>query len=371
MVPIFEINSDSIVEVPTTDFGTVKVREREDLQRLLRDHIDVVAPDTLIISEEFSDWEDSRRRIDLLGLDKSANLVVFELKRTEDGGHMELQAIRYAAMVANLTFDQVVEIFERFLARQQSEDDARESILEFLDWDEPDEDSFCQDVRIVLISADFSKEITSAVLWLNQRDLDIRCIRMRPYNLDGRVLAEIEQILPLPEAEEFQVKVREKAIKERSGRKKADALKELRREFWEGLLGLCNQKTDSFSKCSPWGAHYQNSAPILRKMHFSFSIQESTSWIGFYMESQKDENKRVFDALFAHKDEIERTSGLKGLRWERNPNKKHSKIVRRYDPRGIGIPKDDWSKLQEEMVNDVIRLENALRPFLLDYAKRI
>ena len=46
-----------------------------------------IAPETLVISEEFGEWEDSRRRIDLLGLDKDARLVVIELKRTEDGGH--------------------------------------------------------------------------------------------------------------------------------------------------------------------------------------------------------------------------------------------------------------------------------------------
>ena len=63
-----------------------------------------------MIAEEFGQWEDSRRRIDLLGLDKGANLVVIELKRTEDGGHMELQAIRYAAMVSTLTFDKLITI---------------------------------------------------------------------------------------------------------------------------------------------------------------------------------------------------------------------------------------------------------------------
>ena len=36
------------------------------------------------VAEEFSDWEDSHRRIDLLCLDKDADLVVVELKRTED-----------------------------------------------------------------------------------------------------------------------------------------------------------------------------------------------------------------------------------------------------------------------------------------------
>jgi RecB family endonuclease NucS len=55
---------------------------------IFREQVEIVAPDTLVVAEEFGEWEDSRRRIDLLGLDKDANLVVIELKRTEDGGHM-------------------------------------------------------------------------------------------------------------------------------------------------------------------------------------------------------------------------------------------------------------------------------------------
>ena len=92
------------------------MRERQDLQNILKIQIDVIAPDTLVVAEEFGDWEGSRRRIDLLGIDKSANLVVIELKRTEDGGHMELQALRYASMISTLTFSELVDIYTRYLA---------------------------------------------------------------------------------------------------------------------------------------------------------------------------------------------------------------------------------------------------------------
>ena len=57
------------------------------------------------------------------GIDRNANLVVIELKRTEDGGHMELQAIRYAAMISTLTFGQVVETYGRYLRQRQDERD--------------------------------------------------------------------------------------------------------------------------------------------------------------------------------------------------------------------------------------------------------
>ncbi len=67
------------------------------------------------------------------------------------------------------------------------------------------------DVRIILVSADFGREITTAVLWLNRFEgMDIRCVRLVPYRLDNRVLLDIQQVLPLPEAADYQVQVRRK-----------------------------------------------------------------------------------------------------------------------------------------------------------------
>jgi hypothetical protein len=218
-LPIYEFAQSGIVALPPTTFGSVNLQERRDLQRLLRENVEVISPDTLVISEEFGEWEDSKRRIDLLGLDRDANLVVIELKRSEDGGHMELQAIRYASMVSTMTFDRTVEVFAQFLKLQgKVVQDPRAGILDFLGWDAPDEDQFGQDVRIVLASAEFSREITSSVLWLIDHGVDIRCVRLKPYSLDTRVLVDVQQIIPLPEVAEFQVQIREKVRKEREAR---------------------------------------------------------------------------------------------------------------------------------------------------------
>jgi len=111
-VAIYELTANDIRRLEPTSFAEAQIRERADLQRLLRGRIGVLSsdddgkPDLLVIAEEFGEWTESRRRIDLLALDRAANLVVIELKRVEDGGHMELQAIRYAAMVSTMTFEQ-------------------------------------------------------------------------------------------------------------------------------------------------------------------------------------------------------------------------------------------------------------------------
>src|SRR5581483_2793698 len=69
-------------------------------------------------------------RVDLLALDRSGALVVIELKRTEDGGHMELQAVRYAAMISTMGFQQTVAAHAKFLRGEMASAEA--AILDFL-----------------------------------------------------------------------------------------------------------------------------------------------------------------------------------------------------------------------------------------------
>ena len=57
-----------------------------------------------------------------------------------------------------------------------------------------------------------------AVLWLNEKDLDIRCVRIKPYSYESQTLIDVQQVIPLPEATEYQVQVREKKRQERKAR---------------------------------------------------------------------------------------------------------------------------------------------------------
>jgi RecB family endonuclease NucS len=215
---LYEINRTTIVALHQTTFSALDFNERFDLQRLLKQHIEVIAPDILLIAEEFCDWDESKRRIDLLGVDRDANLVAIELKRTEDGGHMDLQAIRYAAMISAMSFSKAVEVYGRYLEENHSTGDAENALLRFLNWDVANEDTFGQDVRVVLVSAEFSKEVTTSVLWLNEHALDIRCVRLRPYALDDRVILDVQQIIPLPEADSYTVQLKKKAEENRQAR---------------------------------------------------------------------------------------------------------------------------------------------------------
>lgn len=205
---LHRISGDSLKPVGATTFAALELRERDDLQRLLRDDLSVLDDGLLLIAEEYGDFAGSQRRIDLLALDRSAQLVVIELKRTADGGHVELQALRYAAMVSTMTVDHLIATHSR-----QHGTTAEESRRILEEWvsDEGELIELSSRVRLILASADFSTEVTATVLWLTQEyGLDISCYRLVPYLLGEETLLDIQRIIPLPEATDFQIQQRVK-----------------------------------------------------------------------------------------------------------------------------------------------------------------
>lgn len=205
-----------------TSFADQKIMERADLQRVLRDRPDVLEVGLIIIAEEAGHWDDAKRRIDLLAIDRDHKLVVIELKRTDDGGLEDLQAVRYAAMSANMTFDDAVLEHRRYMSTTGSgadaapvitEEQARGHLIALLgaDGDEPQLDS--SKPRILLVSSGFSKELTTTVLWLNGLGLDIKCIRVKPYELgDQHIVLNVEDLIPLPEESAYVNQWRKKTV---------------------------------------------------------------------------------------------------------------------------------------------------------------
>ena len=221
-------DKEKLDEVEPTSFGQEGILERADLQRILRDQPEVLDEGILIISEEFGNWQDSNRRIDLLGLDASGRLVVIELKRGETGEHMDLQAIRYAAMVANMTFQQAIDNYQAYLDKRANEEgntveaDAAETLIrEHLGIREQDNQAIQTDIpRIILASENFGKELTTCVLWLNDswlrnEKLDIKCVRLQLHRNGDQILLETSVVVPLPEASDYQTQLAQRKQEER------------------------------------------------------------------------------------------------------------------------------------------------------------
>lgn len=218
---IYTFEENNLTPIDSTSFIEAEILERSHLQQAIKNNIGVIASDCLIISEEYSEWDNSRKRIDLLAIDKNANLVVIELKRTETGDHMELQAIRYASMVSTMTLDLAADIFTTYKQRNGypsfDRDSAMMELSSFVDID-LSENTFADDVRIILVSPNFSKELTTSVMWMNERNIDITCVRIQPYTYKGSIIIDVQQIIPLPEAKDYQVRAQKKSEERREAK---------------------------------------------------------------------------------------------------------------------------------------------------------
>jgi hypothetical protein len=353
---LYRISSDKLESVPRTTFAAESLLERKDLQRLLRKDISPIGDDLMVIAEEFGDWEYSYRRIDLLCLSKGAGLVVVEIKRTEDGGHMELQALRYAAMVSSMTLDQVIQAYTRAMGVE--EEAARSEVLTFLQLDSPDDAELSGEVRIVLVSADFSTELTTTVLWLNQRDLDITCIRLRPYRMGNDVLVDATQIIPLPEAADYEVKMR---AQEKEKRKVMGARQEVYRKFWSQFIERSRSSTPLLANRSTTTGNWLSAGIGRNGFMLAAVVLDQDGRVECYIRLPAGEEKSTaaFKALLAQKDEIERTFGGP-LDWQELPGRQGCRICKPL-PGGLRSPETDWPGIQDRLINNLIRLDAALK----------
>lgn len=77
----------------------------------------------------------------------------------------------------------------------------------------------------------------------------------------------------------------------------------------------------------------------------------------------KEENKRIFDALAARKDEIDKEFGS-ALSWERLDDKRACRVKHVLPMGSFLSPESEWPKIQEAIVDAMTRLENAFKPAL-------
>lgn len=358
---IYQITETSLTRLAETSFNAEGIYERRDLQRLLKVNVEILSPDLMVIAEEFGNWSDSSRRIDLLCIDKEANLVVIEIKRSEDGGYMELQAIRYAAMISTMTFRQLVEAHADYRrALGAPVDEAEKVIFDFLGWEEPNEEQFAGEVKIVLAAADFSKELTTSVIWLNQHGIEISCVRLKPYRTDnGALLVDVQQIIPLPEAGDYQTRIRAKEREEREHRAERY---DLRYRFFTGLLEYAKTKTSLHANRSPGIYNWIGGSSGKRGFSYNYAVRNDDSQVELYIDlgiGQDQKNTEIFNSLLSKRVEIEQVFGAE-LDWQELPESRACRI-RKVIEGGYRSYPDQWPHIFEMLVDAMIRLEKALK----------
>ena len=194
--------------VRETEFAMMGFRERRDIQEWIAEDPSILGEELLIIAKEFSGFDRTHERADLVAVDRDGNIVVIELKRDDTGADAHWQAIKYASYFKRAQPDEIV----RMLADhdQITEEDAAARLTQHLDMD--DLENLNHEQRIVLASHRFAPEVTSAVLWLNENALKkdlVTCVTLTPYQDDetSSFYIQASTIIPVPGTEGLAISI--------------------------------------------------------------------------------------------------------------------------------------------------------------------
>ena len=193
--------SESITEV---EFAALGFQERRDIQEWIASNPGILGNDLLIIGKEFSGFDRTNERLDLLAIEPDGTLVIIELKRDDTGSDAHWQAIKYASYIRQAQDDSIIRMLAAY--KDVSEEEAGSMLLKHLGDD--DFSSLNHDQRIILASHRFAPEVTSAVLWLNEKapgDNLITCVQLVPY-MDSKTDAlyvQANTIIPTPGMEDY------------------------------------------------------------------------------------------------------------------------------------------------------------------------
>ncbi len=204
-----DIENKVLKPLTQTKFSDLGLKERFDIQEWIEKTPSILGEELLVIAKEYE--LPSRSRLDLLAIDKQANLVVIELKRDDSGSNVDWQSVKYASYCSNFTHEEIINIYAEYLGT--NEDESELKIESFID---QELESLNDSQRIILLSKEFHSDVVSAVLWLRDFGVDLQCVKLEPFvDENNHLYLNSIKIIPLPEAQDY-IKRREIKTKEKS-----------------------------------------------------------------------------------------------------------------------------------------------------------
>ena len=354
-------------------FKEVGLKERNDLQEWICNNPVMLGEELLIIQKEFDGINETNERLDLLALDKQGNIVVIENKLDDSGRNVVWQAIKYASYCSSLKKDDIKSIYQQYLLKTGSSSNAEEMITDFLNKEDFDEVQLNQDLtqRIILVAREFRKEVTNTVIWARKFGMKIQCIKMTPYLVNDSLVVDTDQIIPVKDIADVMISYDEKAQEDMKNKEELANAQITRNEFWHLFLPKFNEKSSLFSgrNIDPnQYDHWFSTGSGISGVPFSFIITKTYAGVELSINTgTQDDNKKLFDYFYKNKNEIEKSFG-DNLLWERLDNKKTSKISYRLENVSV-FNHEDWPKMMDFMLENMIKLEKSLRKYINEYSK--
>jgi hypothetical protein len=361
-----------IVALAPHNFSTLGFSERQHLQEWLANCPEALGEELLIIQKEFDGFNETRERLDLLAIDQGGGLVIIENKLDDSGRDVVWQALKYASYCFSLSKADIINIFQSYLDKTSPNSNATEILCDFLQKPDIEEVSLNKGTkqRIMLVAANFRKEVTSTVLWLLNYQIDIQCFKVTPYASGDQLFLNIDQIIPMPEAKEMMIGF---SIKEAEEKSVEASLKErhiVRLKFWEQALDAFKLSPLSlFNNISPTKDSWLNARTGIGNVSYTLILNKDEARVEVYMSrSTAEENKFIFDWLYQRREAIENEFGSP-LVWERLDARKACRI--KFSKDFDTHDEKYWPEITKWMVDHMILLEKAFKKPLAEINEQL
>lgn len=356
------------VSLEKKSFSDLELSERNDLQEWIADNPNILGERLLIIQKEFAGFSDTKERLDLLALDENGNLVVIENKLDDTGKDVTWQALKYVSYCATLTKDEICDIYKKYLGEGSL---AKDKISEF--YDEQDYESIRLnpgdgDQRIIFVAANFRKEVTSTVLWLRDHGVDMKCIKVTPYQHGDNLYLDAEQILPIQDIGDHQIKISAKKQKDISSSNEEALRHKRRRKFWESALPILQAKTGLYNNVSPTKDNWIGGASGHSGVAYNCVILMDKARAEIYIDvGNKERNEHIFQKLHEQKDNYNSKFSAE-LNWQELPDKRACRVSIDYSESGL-LEEEQWSKVIDFLAENITKLKEVFK-HPLDVAMR-
>lgn len=169
-----------------------------DLQELLSNHIqDIVSSSELmtIFNQRVRQEEP-----DILALDRNGDLYIFELKRWSSHQENLLQVLRYGQLYGNNNYDELNEMFNKYLRSKDSKSELCEIHQQYFDISDSSKlskESFNRKQHFLVVTNGLDQKTIEAIAYWKKNGLNIDAIVYWVFEINGEHFIEFNMYSPI------------------------------------------------------------------------------------------------------------------------------------------------------------------------------
>jgi Domain of unknown function (DUF4268) len=207
----------------------------------------------------------------------------------------------------------------------------------------------------IWIVADPRPEHVAAISWLNDSSsADFYLLKIEAVKIGDSPPALLLTRIVAPSIETKAVSATNREFSQRY---------DLREQWWVNLLR--RPGATAHKHLTPGRYSWIGLSSGVRGLNLNYAVRQHDSQAELYIDRGNgcdDENRRIFDELHSHKDEIEQKFGGP-LKWEALEGKRACRVSVTVEG-GYKSDPEEWDEIQDELVGLMIRLTDAFRPLL-------